>query len=114
MRNLSLFRRLSLVALTLVQMGVPTLVVVADARLDAKSGVADRVHIEDHTHAICHTVHPDKCALCSFLSHFTPQRSAAPAVPVAMAACSIAFETSDLLPSSLARAQQRTRAPPVA
>ena len=114
MRQTSVIRRLVFVAIALIQLGAPTLVAVADARIDARSGVADRVHIEDHSRRVCHAVHPDKCSLCQFLSHFAPQRAVAPTVPVSAAGCSVAYEAAHLLPSSLARALKRTRAPPVA
>jgi hypothetical protein len=104
--------RALLAAVAIVQMAVPVLAVVADARLIADGG-APQVHIEEHTHKSCRPVHPDDCVLCQFLTHFSAPRGSAPAVPVAAASRGTVRDNASSLPASIARAQQRTRAPPV-
>ncbi|MGH7656156.1 MAG: hypothetical protein ACREN6_16005 [Gemmatimonadaceae bacterium] len=105
--------RVLLAAVAIVQMAVPVLAVVADARLILDSGGPPQVHIEEHTHKSCRPVHPDDCVLCQFLTHFSAPRGTAPAVPVAAASRRPTRDHASSLPASIARAQQRTRAPPV-
>ncbi len=112
MRRRSLLSRHLLCGVAIVQMAAPALAVVADARLLADSG-APQVHVEDHTQKSCRPVHPDDCALCQLLTHFSAPRTSAPAVPSAASARRPACDDAILLPASIARAQQRTRAPPV-
>lgn len=99
--------------LAIVQMAVPVLVVAADARLTAESAGTPQVHIEEHGQKGCRPVHPDDCALCQLLTHFSAPRCAAPAVPVAMVERRPAADDSSFRPASIFRAQARTRAPPV-
>jgi hypothetical protein len=47
------------------------------------------------------------------LTHFSAPRAAAPAVPIVAVARRTACDNAVLLPASIARAHQRTRAPPV-
>jgi hypothetical protein len=94
-------------------MAVPVLAVVADARLTAYSAGAPQVHIEEHSQKGCRPVHPDDCALCQLLTHFSAPRSAAPAVPVAMVERRSDRSEASFRPASIFRAQARTRAPPV-
>ncbi len=105
--------RILLSAVAIVQMAVPVLAVVADARLIIDSGGAPQVHIEEHTQKSCRPVHPDDCVLCQLLTHFSAPRGSAPAVPVVAASRCVARDDAAFLPASIARAQQRTRAPPV-
>jgi hypothetical protein len=113
MRRRSVLSRILLSALAIVQMAAPALAVVADARLVADSGGAPQVHIEDHTQKSCRPVHPDDCALCQLLTHYSAPRASAPALPSSTVARCAAGEDEALLPASTARAQARTRAPPV-
>ena len=106
-------RRILLAAIAIMQMAVPVLAVVADAKLTADSAGVPQVHVEDHTQKQCRTVHPDDCALCQLLSHFSAPRAAGPAVPSQTASRFSVRHDSSLLPTSIARAQDRTRAPPV-
>ena len=79
MRRRSLLSRILLAAVAIVQMAAPPLAVVADARLIAGAGGAPQVHVEDHTQNGCRPVHPDDCALCQLLTHFSgAARLAAP------------------------------------
>ena len=105
--------RILLSAVAIVQMAVPVLAVVADARLILDSGGAPQVHIEEHTQKSCRPVHPDDCVLCQLLTHFSAPRGSAPAVPAAEAVRCAVRDRAAFLPASIARAQQRTRAPPV-
>ncbi|HEY2849725.1 MAG TPA: DUF2946 family protein [Gemmatimonadaceae bacterium] len=105
--------RALLAAVAIVQMAVPVLAVVADAQIILDSAGAPQVHIEEHTQKGCHRFHPDDCPLCQLLTHFSAPRGSAPTVPVAAAARCPAREDASPLPASIARAQQRTRAPPV-
>jgi hypothetical protein len=113
MRRLPLLSRLVLCALAIVQMAAPALAVVADARLIADAGGAPQVHIEDHTQKGCRPVHPDDCALCQLLTHFSAPRATAPLVPGEIAARCAFVDTASTRPATITRAQQRTRAPPV-
>lgn len=113
MRRLSPVSRILIAAIAFVQMAVPALAVVADAQLLADSGGAPQVHIEDHTQKSCRPVHPDDCALCQLLTHFSAPRGSAPELPVATGASCAAHEGPSLHLASISRAQQRTRAPPV-
>ncbi|MFI5233053.1 MAG: hypothetical protein ACHQSE_11155 [Gemmatimonadales bacterium] len=105
--------RVLLAAVAIVQMAVPVLAVVADAKIILDSGGAPQVHIEEHTQKSCRPVHPDDCVLCQLLTHFSAPRGSAPVVPVAPASRCAAADDASLLPISITRAQQRTRAPPV-
>lgn len=113
MRRLSPASRILIAAIAIVQMAVPALAAVADARLNIESGGAPQVHIEDHTQTSCRPVHPDDCALCQLLTHFSAPRGSAPVLPVASGASCVAHDGPSLRPASITRAQQRTRAPPV-
>lgn len=113
MRSRSRPVRLLLSSIAIVQMAMPVLAVVADARLIADAGGAPLVHIEDHTHKGCRPVHPDDCALCQLLTHFSAPRASAPAVPVAANARGAASAPLSVAPASIFRALERTRAPPV-
>ncbi|HEV8411438.1 MAG TPA: hypothetical protein VGQ30_13075 [Gemmatimonadaceae bacterium] len=113
MRRRSLLSRLLLCGVAIVQMAAPPLAVVADARLTADSAGASQVHVEDHTQKNCHPVHPDDCALCRLLTHFSAPRAASPSVPIVASARCTACDDAIFLPASIARAHQRTRAPPV-
>ena len=107
------FTRILLSAVAIVQMAVPVLAVVADARFIVDSGGAPQVHIEEHTQKSCRPVHPDDCVLCQLLTHFSAPRGSAPSIPVAAASRCTVSDDASFLPASIARAQQRTRAPPV-
>jgi hypothetical protein len=113
MHRRSALSRIFLCGIAIVQMAVPVLAVVADARLIADSGGAPQVHVEDHTQKSCRPVHPDDCALCQLLTHFSAPRASGPKLPPATTArCAVAGDAA-LRPASIARAQERTRAPPV-
>ena len=109
----SLVRRLAFLAVAIVQLSAPMLVSVAEGRLAASSvRQPGQVHVEDHTHRGCVPAHPDSCALCQFLTQFAaeqpePAFRAAVVVERLMPSCE-----SSRLPASLARAHDRTRAPP--
>lgn len=105
--------RILLSAVAIVQMAVPVLAVAADARLIIDSGGAPQAHIEEHTNKSCRPVHPDDCVLCQLLTHFSAPRASAPSIPVAAASRCAVRDDASFLPASIARAQQRTRAPPV-
>jgi hypothetical protein len=113
MRRRSLFMRIALTAVAIVQMAVPVFAAVADARLVADSGGAPIVHIEEHTQKGCRPVHPDDCVLCQLLTHFSAPRSSGPAVPASTASRSAASVDVSYTLSSIFRAHERTRAPPV-
>ncbi len=113
MRRLTLVSRILISAIAIVQMAAPVLAVVADARLIADSGGAPQVHVEDHTQKSCRPVHPDDCALCQLLTHLSAPRATPPAIPTLAAARCAVRDDSSLRPASIARAQQRSRAPPV-
>ena len=106
-------RRFLFAALAIMQMAVPVLAVVADAKLTADSAGAPQVHVEDHTQKQCRVVHPDDCALCQLLSHFSAPRTAGPVVPSQIATRFSVRHDAALVPTSIARAHDRTRAPPV-
>lgn len=65
-----------------LQLALPSVVALADARLEAASAAAP-VHIESQAAAkTCAVLHPDNCALCRFLSSPQAQsRSAAITLP---------------------------------
>ena len=113
MRRRSLLSRLLVSAIAIVQMAAPALAVVADARLVAGSDGAAQVHVEDHTQKSCRPVHPDDCALCQLLTHFSAPRASGPALPTGTTVRCAVRGHSSLSPASLSRAQLRTRAPPV-
>ena len=113
MRRRSLLSRLLVSAIAIVQMAAPALAVVADARLVAGSDGAAQVHVEDHTQKSCRPVHPDDCALCQLLTHFSAPRASAPALPAGTSALWAIRTSASLRPASVIRAQERTRAPPV-
>jgi hypothetical protein len=113
MRQISPFRRLFIVALAVLQMATPAALAAADALLEARAGGPGVVHVEDHTRRNCRPAHPDDCALCQLLSHFSPERSAAPGVPSARVVRVHVGDDASFLPSFAARAHQRSRAPPV-
>jgi hypothetical protein len=113
MHRRSILIRILLSGVAIVQMAVPALAVVADARLIADSAGAPQVHVEDHTQKGCRPVHPDDCALCQLLTHFSAPRASAPEIPTGTtASCAVGTDAS-LRPASISRAQERTRAPPV-
>jgi hypothetical protein len=111
MQGLSPTRRFLVVALAIAQTAAPALAVIADASLVA--GGAPQVHVEDHTRSECRAVHPDDCALCQLLTHSTAPRFAAATLPGEATSCVSAYDEAGFVPTSLARARQRTRAPPV-
>ena len=113
MRRRSLLSRLLVSAIAIMQMAAPALAVVADARLVAGSDGAAQVHVEDHTQKSCRPVHPDDCALCQLLTHFSAPRASAPALPAGTSALWAIRTSASLRPASVIRAQERTRAPPV-
>jgi len=65
MRKRSLWVRMPLFLLTLLQFSVPAAAAWADARLGEPSGPA---HIESHSTASCVRIHPGDCAFHRFLS----------------------------------------------
>jgi hypothetical protein len=113
MRRLTPARRALFAAFAIVQMAVPAVVAFADADLASASGGVTQVHIEDHTGRNCRPVHPDDCALCRLLSHFSPQRGQPAAVPrtTSVRLC-LRDDVAPLL-SFRAGALARSRAPPV-
>jgi hypothetical protein len=113
MRRRSIPSRILLFAVAIVQMAAPALAVVADARLVANSAGAPQVHVEDHTQKSCRPVHPDDCALCQLLTHFSAPRASAPELPAATASRCAMADGASQRPASIFRAQARTRAPPV-
>ena len=61
----SLWVRTPLLLLTLLQLGVPAAVALADGKIGEPSGPA---HVESHSTAACARVHPADCAFHRFLS----------------------------------------------
>ncbi len=113
MRRLPLTHRLLLVGLAIVQMATPALVVAADGKLASRSSmVAGQVHIEDHTGAGCHPVHPDNCALCQFLTHHVSASQGAPSAVVAIRE-QVPRWSAPHQNHSFARGVERSRGPPV-
>jgi hypothetical protein len=113
MRQLSPTRRVLIAVFAIAQMAVPAFVSVADARLVSGSAGAAQVHVEDHTGRGCRAVHPDDCALCQLLSHLSSPRAAGAALPgCTIVRSGLRRDTAPLV-STVARAQQRSRAPPV-
>lgn len=96
-----------------LQLALPSVVALADARLEAASAAAP-VHIESQAAAkTCAVLHPDNCALCRFLS--SPQahaQSTAIALP-AGAVRSIPAHQSLRLSRVADRRSPPARAPPV-
>jgi hypothetical protein len=113
MRRHSFLSRILLAAVAIVQMAAPALAVVADARLIADSAGAPQVHVEEHTQKSCRSVHPDDCALCQLLTHFSAPRASAPALPAATSRRCAVTQDASLRLAPVSRAQERTRAPPV-
>lgn len=113
MRRRSVLTRVLLSALAIVQMAVPALVVVADARYVADAAGAPLVHIEEHSQKGCRPVHPDDCALCQLLTHFSAPRASGPALPTDFVASRGDYSESSLSPVAAFRAHARSRAPPV-
>jgi hypothetical protein len=106
-------RRALFAAFAIVQMAVPAVVAFADADLALASGGVTQVHVEDHTGRNCRPAHPDDCALCRLLSHFSPQRGQAAILPrVAVVRPGLSADVAPLL-SFIAGALARSRAPPV-
>lgn len=99
----------------LVQLLVPSLVGVADARLESATRRAAPVaHVEAHGSPHCARVHPTDCALCQAVA-----TTAAPA----RAACPLPAAVAAALPARVARLGSaaggrlllaRSRAPPAA
>jgi hypothetical protein len=113
MRQLSPTRRVLIAVFAIAQMAVPAFVSVADARLVSGSAGATQVHVEDHTGRGCRAVHPDDCALCQLLSHLSSQRPAQATLPSgAIVRSRVRCAAAPLL-SFVARARERSRAPPV-
>jgi hypothetical protein len=65
MQKRSLWLRMPLFLLTLLQLSVPAAAAWADARLGEATGPA---HIESHSTASCARIHPDDCAFHRFLA----------------------------------------------
>lgn len=63
------FRFLAAFTLAL-QLATPATVAFADAKLDARPTAP--IHLESSSSSTCAPIHPDKCALCQFLSTFQP------------------------------------------
>ncbi|HVT40017.1 MAG TPA: hypothetical protein VHE78_13305 [Gemmatimonadaceae bacterium] len=113
MRQLSPTRRLLIAVFAIAQMAVPALVSVADARLVSGSAGATQVHVEDHTGRACRALHQDDCALCQLLSHLSSARAPATTLPGgAIVRQGVRCGAAPLL-SFVARARERSRAPPV-
>ena len=113
MSRRSVLSRVLLSAVAIIQMAVPALVVVADARLVSDSDGPQPVHAEDHTQKGCRPVHPDDCALCRLLTNLSAPRPSAPALPAETTARSSVSNDASRSPASITRAHERTRAPPV-
>ena len=96
-----------------MQLSAPTLVSVTEGRLaEASVRQPGQVHVEDHTHRGCVPVHPDSCALCQFLTQFAAEQPQPAFRAVAVVERLMESCESFRLPASLARAHDRTRAPP--
>ncbi len=113
MRRFTSASRALVIALSVVQMAVPALVAIADAQLAWRSDVSAHAHVEDHTGRACRAAHIENCALCGFLSSAASHRANAPVLPLLAVARPGTRSDSSLLPTSIARARQRTRGPPV-
>jgi hypothetical protein len=109
----SLFRRFAFIAVAIVQLSAPMLVSVTEGAIaQSSSGQQGQVHVEDHTHRGCVPVHPDRCALCHFLTHFAAEKPEVAFVPGALTERATGSCEAFRLPATLARTHERTRAPP--
>jgi hypothetical protein len=115
MRPRSLWSRLFIVALALLQATAPMLASAAEGEYArTRIGAADETHVEDHTQRNCAPAHPDSCALCQFLANATPDTPAQAFVPVCDGGRVAHVREASSLPAQLARAQRHSRAPPIA
>jgi hypothetical protein len=79
MRRNSTWRSFSLLWAVL-QLALPALVLLADARLERDGAQAAGAHVESVASKGCRPAHPSDCALCQVLSRTAPP-AAAPALP---------------------------------
>jgi hypothetical protein len=96
-----------------LQLALPSVLALADARLEAASAAAP-VHVESQAAAkTCAVLHPDNCALCRFLS--SPQaRAQSAAVTLPAGAVRSVAARDVLLVSRIAdHLSPPARAPPV-
>jgi hypothetical protein len=95
-----------------LQFALPSMVTLADARLERESARAPGAHIEETAGATCRPAHPDECVLCQFLSRGATPESAATLPDIAghLSACA---ESPTLVDVSSTRARVALpRAPP--
>jgi hypothetical protein len=109
--RISFLLRIIALAFAAAYSGVPTLVAVADARVQVESRWTPGGHVEEHSSESCPHRHPADCALCQFLAHGS-RPAAHPTVPVA-ASERVAGFTASAAPAGSARVTTlRPRAPP--
>ncbi len=104
--------RASWLLAALLQLALPGVAAVADARLDA-AGSHATAHVESHTSNSCARIHPPDCAVCHFLT--------APALTARPSALRLAVDDGWRLrradpaglPHPLARPHPHPRAPPL-
>ena len=113
MRRFPIFVRAMLGLLATVQMAVPAIVTLADARLAAASVGTAQAHVEDHTGRGCRAVHPEDCALCQLLAQSGASCAPVPAVPSSRIVRRCVREHGVSAVARFTVALQRTRAPPV-
>ena len=72
-----------------LQFALPSVVTLADARLERESARAPGAHIEETAGATCRPGHPDECVLCQLLSRgATPESGATlPDIAQQLGAC---------------------------
>ena len=113
MRRLPTFVRALLGLLATVQLAVPAIVTLADARLASASVGTASVHVEDHTGGGCRPVHPDDCALCELLLQSGSACAHIPDVPSSRIVRRGVGEDSVSTVDRFTVALHRSRAPPV-
>lgn len=113
MRRFPAFLRAVLGLLATIQLAVPAIVTLADARLALASVGSVRVHVEDHTGGGCRPVHPDDCALCELLSQWGSSSVHIPGVPSSRIVRRCVGEDGVLTVDLVTVALHRSRAPPI-
>ena len=104
--------RVIVVAWAALQMALPSLSSLADARLAAASAGVTTVHVESNSSPACHPVHSADCAFCQFLSTcFSPSRAATPELIVVREFVAPPGELASLAKSA-ALDRPSSRAPP--
>jgi hypothetical protein len=96
-------------AFMLLQLGLPSWSVIADARTLGPLPLGD-VHVEANG---CHPSHPLDCRLCSFARAAADLTSRMPELPLPVATVSAPFSTLSTRPALAASRSPLPRAPPL-